>query len=86
VTAFDHIAVLRRAREIVEAGGDPAPCALGTFCLRCCAAMAKGQLDGHGTSLADLADVIAGQIRLRDDDQPLAMLDQLVAEQTGATP
>lgn len=35
------------ARQIVEGGGDPNPCDLGHYCLRCCIALAKGQVDTH---------------------------------------
>ena len=37
--------VMRKAIEIVEAGGDPNPCHFGAFCPRCCLALAKEALD-----------------------------------------
>lgn len=39
------IDVLQRAREIVQAGGDNRPCEIGRYCLRCCIAIAKTELD-----------------------------------------
>lgn len=42
VTSID---VLREARKVVQEGGDPNPCQHGTFCLRCCIAIAKGRCD-----------------------------------------
>lgn len=39
--------ILSVARKIVEGGGDPNPCDLGRYCLRCCLALAKGQADTH---------------------------------------
>ena len=42
---FDWRDVLKRAREIVEGRGDKTPCVMGRFCPRCCAAIAKSELD-----------------------------------------
>ena len=41
-TALD---VLRAARRVVEDGGDPNPCEMGAYCLRCCIGIAKGMVD-----------------------------------------
>lgn len=37
--------ILISARRILLDGGDPKPCALGSFCVYCCIAIAKGDLE-----------------------------------------
>lgn len=59
------IDLLRMAREIVIDGGDPSPCELGPYCLRCCIGIAKDAYDekhpsGLGEPTIDQGAIMAG--------------------------
>jgi len=43
----DVATLFRKARQIIADGGDPAPCELGPYCLRCCLAIAQTDLQGQ---------------------------------------
>lgn len=50
--------IFRNARRIVEDGGDPNPCECGAYCLRCCVAIGKGDIDDQfDNPLADVAQM-----------------------------
>lgn len=81
MTKFDHVDVLRRARQILADGGDDNPCSLGAFCLRCCCAKAKGQLDrehGTGVPLSEALLDLVSEVRERPSDRPLVLAVNMI--------
>jgi hypothetical protein len=80
--------LFRMAREIVCDGGDPDPCELGAYCLRCCLALAKTDLDAEfGTvfgldwvlvSARDAASRLGDEGIAHSRESALAMLDRLI--------
>lgn len=79
---FGPLEVLKYTKRIVEDGGDPRPCALGSYCLRCCAAIAKGDLDKmHGTEMPlreVVSDLLYG-LRETPGDLPMTQAIDLIA-------
>ena len=53
MTSNPALTILRFARRIVEDGGDANPCRLGRYCLYCCVAIAKKDLDDVAGTLYD---------------------------------
>ena len=90
MTNFGAIDVLKYARAIIRDGGDPNPCRLGTYCLRCAISIAKGDLDNihevplgaQDGPLLEAAELLAvkdkGIVHTRNS--ALAMLDELISE------
>lgn len=71
--------VLRHARAIVRDGGDPNPCEIGPYCLRCCLGIAKGDVDAkHGTGLSGIGSLIAMGVEV-PSDAPLIQSRDAVA-------